>query len=49
MEGIMAPTRLQTVATDNSENTTSFGIVVWMVLVAAGFFSFAPFLTAYVQ
>lgn len=45
----MAPTRLQTVQAENSENTTSFGIVVWMVLVAAGFFSLAPFVTSYVQ
>ena len=49
MEGIMAPTRLQTVAKDESENTTSFGIMVWLVLVAAGLFSLAPFITAYVQ
>ena len=45
----MAPTRLQTVQTDASENSTSYGIVVWLLLVAAGFFSFAPFITAYVQ
>ena len=44
----MAPTRLQT-ATEDSENSTSYGIVVWLVLVAAGFFSFAPFLSSYVQ
>jgi hypothetical protein len=49
MEGIMAPTRLQNVQTDASENSTSYGIVVWLLLVAAGFFSFAPFITAYVQ
>ena len=45
----MAPTKLQTVQAEDSENTTSYGVVVWLVLVAAGFFSLAPFLTSYVQ
>ncbi len=45
----MAPTKLHSVQTDESENSTSYGIVVWLLLVAAGFFSFAPFITSYVQ
>lgn len=44
----MAPTRLQYAATDASENTTSYTLVTWLVLMAAGFFSFAPFITSYV-
>lgn len=44
----MAPTKLQSVQADESENTTSYGIVIWLVIVAAGFFSFAPFITSYV-
>ena len=45
----MAPTKLQGVNADESENTTSYGIVTWLVLVAAGFFSLAPFVTSYVM
>ncbi|MGQ0741831.1 MAG: hypothetical protein ACT4OG_05990 [Alphaproteobacteria bacterium] len=45
----MAPYKTHTVSAGDSENSTSFGIVVWALLLAAGFFSFAPFLTSYVQ
>jgi hypothetical protein len=48
MEGPMAPTKMQSVTMDESENTTSYGVVTWLVIVAAAIFSFAPFITSYV-
>lgn len=48
MEGKMAPTKMQNVTTDETENTTSYGLVTWLVILAAGFFSLAPFITNYV-
>ncbi len=44
----MAPTKMQNVTTDETENTTSYGLVTWLVILAAGFFSLAPFITNYV-
>ena len=46
MEGPMAPTKVQTAQTEE-ENSTSYGLLTWLVIVAAAFFSVAPFITSY--